>query len=451
MRQYRNHIVFGLLFGFLVSCAKEVALPIDPNFDIEVVDHDYSVPVYVKINNQTEGADTFQWTFDGGEPATSTDKNPGTILYNRAGNFTISLKASNRDGTQETKSMGLSIDEAIVPNFKINVEGDDFAPVTITIENTTKGATTFDWTFAGGIPQKFDARTPGKIVFQESGDHVITLEAGNGRETHTITDTVVVASGVSADFEMEPAFEDDDFQAPVTLNLINNSTSAIGYEWTFEAADLSNSTEINPTVTFHTPGVHQIKLKAYNNKRSSTKIKEVTIYENTNLRVLENIELGISTAHNSNQVGAFFSTTTREVYKADEIAPDDASFIDIAFFALNQDFNFNKFVSPDEVQDYTFGPIPNAKHTKFINLQESCECEATLTVAEFDVMEDDSLLAVLNIEETIGGIQDFDNSVLPRIVLFETWDGRKGAIKIKEFVQDGTNSHIVVDVKVQKQ
>jgi PKD repeat protein len=444
-------LIIGLSIWLLASCAKEVALPIDANFDVEVVDNDYSVPVYVKINNQTEGADTFQWTFDGGEPATSTDRNPGTILYNRAGNHTISLKASNRDGTQETKRIDLSIDEAVVPSFNINVTGDEFAPVSITIENTTKGATTYNWTFEGGIPPKTDAHTPGIIVFQEPGDHIITLEAGNGRETHTITDTVVVASGVSADFEMEPAFEDDDFQVPVTLNLINNSTSAIGYEWTFDAADPSNSIEINPTITFHTPGVHQIQLKAYNNEHSSTRIKEVTIYENTNLRVLENMELGISTAHNSSQRGALFSTTTREVYKTDEVPPDDASFIDIAFFALNQDFNFNKFVSPDEVQDYTFEPIPNAKHTKFINLQEACECEASLTVAEFDAMEDDSLLAELNIEETIGGIQDFDNSGVPRIVLFETWNGRKGAIKIKEFVQDGANSHIVMDVKVQKQ
>ena len=66
-------------------------------------------------------------------------------------------------------------------------------------------------------------------------------------------------------------------------------------------------------------------------------------------------------------------------------------------------------------------------------------------------MEDDSLLEAMTIEETIGGIQDFDNTIVPRIVLFETSDGRKGAIKIKELVQAGTNSHIVVDIKVQKQ
>jgi hypothetical protein len=178
---------------------------------------------------------------------------------------------------------------------------------------------------------------------------------------------------------------------------------------------------------------------------------EVIIFEDTNLRVFEHIELGIATAHNSNQKGAFFSTVTREVYHSAEIPSADASAIDIAFFALNPEFNFNKFVSPDEVQEYTFDPIPNAKHTKFINLQESCECQASLSVDAFDGMMDDSLLEPLQIEETMGGIQDFDSTVVPRIVLFETSDGRKGAIKLKEFVQDGTNSHIVMDIKVQKQ
>jgi len=444
-------IVLGLTIWSFASCAKEEAVPIEINFGVEVLENDYSVPVRIAIDNQTEGADTFQWTFDGGEPATSTDRNPGTILYSSKGDYTISLKANNRDGVQKVKEFNLSIDDAVVPSFKINVEGDDYAPVTITIENTTTGATSYNWTFDGGVPSKSEARIPGKIVFQEQGAHVVTLTVGNGRENHTITDTVVVASEVIADFELVPAFEDDDFQAPVTLSLVNKSIGAMGYEWTFETAEPTSSIETSPTITINEPGLHQIKLKAFNSKRTSTEIKEVTIYKDTNLRILEDVVLGISSAHNNNTIGAFYSTTTREVYHADGVAPDDASFIDIAFFALNQDFNFNKFVSPDEVQDYTFGPIPNAKHTKFINLQESCECEATLTVAEFDVMEDDSILAALNIEETIGGIQDFDNSVVPRIVLFETWKGRKGAIKIKEFVQDGANSHIVVDVKVQKQ
>lgn len=445
-----KYIVVGLSIGFLLSCAKEIALPIEVSFDVEVVGNDYSVPVRVKINNQTEGADTFQWTFEGGEPSTSTDKNPGSIVYTHIGDYAIVLKASNRDGISEEKNYMLSINEAIVPDFQVNIENDNYLPIIVNIENRTTGATVYHWTFENGIPASSTMAAPKNIVFNEPGNHVIKLEAGNGRETQVMSDTIIVAPDIFADFAIEPVFDDDDFQAPVTLNLVNKSISATGFEWTFETAEPSFSTETNPTITINEPGIHQLKLKAFNSKRSHTIIKEVTIFEDTNLRVLENVELGISAAHTTNQAGALYSTVTREVYDAASVPVDDGSMIGIAFFALNQDFNFNKFVSPDEVQDYTFEPIPNAKHTQFINLQESCECEASLSVTEFDAMEDDSLLETLNIEETIGGIQDFDNTVVPRIVLFETWDGRKGAIKIKEFVQAGTNSHIVMDVKVQK-
>ncbi len=450
MRSLKN-IAFVGLVGLLMSCAKEVALPIEANFEVEVVDNDYSVPVHVKIHNRTQGADTFEWTFEGGEPSQSTDKNPGTVRYSTEGEYSIHLKASNRDGVEEEVNYGLVIDKAIVPGFIITIEGDDYAPVTINIENTTTGATTFDWTFEGGVPPKSKAHTPGKIVFQGPGDHLVTLVAGNGRETQIFSDTVSVSQDIMADFEIEPAFEDDDFQTPVTLNLTNKSINATSFEWTFETAEPAFSTATDPMITINEPGLHQLKLKASNSKRSHTIIKEVSIFEDTNLRVLENVELGTGTAHNANQKGALYSTMMRQVYDAASVPIDDGSTIDIAFFALNQEFNFNKFVSPDEVQEYTFEPIPNAKHTKFINLQESCECETSLSVDEFDAMEDDSLLEAMPIEETIGGIQDFDSSVVPRIVLFETSDGRKGAIKIKEFVQAGTNSHIVVDIKVQKQ
>lgn len=443
--------IIGLSIWFLASCAKEVALPIQADFAVEVVDNDYSVPVRVRISNETEGADTYEWTFEGGNPSISNDRNPGTIQYNTHGAHTIRLKASNRDGVQETKDYVLTTDEAVVPGFNIIPEGDDFAPMTVSFEYTTQGASTYRWTFEGGVPSISEARTPGKIVFLEPGEHLVTLEVGNGRETHSLQDTVKVSADVFADFEIVPAFADDDYQAPVTLTLVNKSVGATGAEWTCATATPSFSTAAEPVLTISAPGLHQIKLKAFNTKRSDTKIQEITIYEDTNLRVFQNIELGISTAHNSGQKGAFFSTLTREVYHSGEVPHEDASAIDIAFFALNPEFNFNKFLSPSDVQEYTFDAIPNATHTKFVNLQESCECQASLSVDEFDGMMDDSLLEPLLIEETIGGIQDFDSTVVPRIVLFETSDGRKGAIKLKEFVQDGTNSRIVMDVKVQKQ
>ncbi|KAB5491581.1 PKD domain-containing protein [Flagellimonas hadalis] len=324
MRSLKN-IAFGGLVGLLMSCAKEVALPIDANFEVEVVDNDYSVPVYVKIHNQTEGADTFQWTFEGGEPSQSTDKNPGTVRYSTEGEYSIRLKATNRDGVEEEVNHGLIIDEAIVPGFIITIEGDDYAPVTINIENTTTGATTFDWTFEGGVPSKSKTRTPGKIVFQKPGGHLVTLVAGNGRETQIFSDTISVLQDVLADFEIEPTFEDDDFQAPATLNLVNKSVNATSFEWTFETAEPTFSTATDPMITIAEPGIHQLKLKASNSKRSHTIIKEVTIFEDTNLRVWENVELGIGSAHNANQKGALYSTMMRQVYDAASVPVDDGN------------------------------------------------------------------------------------------------------------------------------
>jgi hypothetical protein len=122
----------------------------------------------------------------------------------------------------------------------------------------------------------------------------------------------------------------------------------------------------------------------------------------------------------------------------------------VVFFGLNASFTYNKFVSPDSAQYYTFAAIPQAGPTIFINSQESCGCTASLSVADFDNMVNDQPLQGMSITSTAGGWGEFDNTVVPRIVLFQTADGRKGAIRIKQFVASGSASYIVADIKVQK-
>ena len=62
-------------------------------------------------------------------------------------------------------------------------------------------------------------------------------------------------------------------------------------------------------------------------------------------------------------------------------------------------------------------------------------------------MTSDAFLQTLSItNETTS----FNNGVLPRIIPFATADGRKGLLKVKSFVNDGANSYVLVDIKVQK-
>lgn len=442
---------YCLLFYCLWGCSKEEAVPVKADFSIEVINNDYSVPVQVKITNTTGGADTYNWTFTGSNPSSSTDRNPGTITYTEAGNYTIKLEASNQDGNAGVKEVVVPINAEIIIGFTAETLMDNFPPMEVALTNTTVGADTFSWTFQDGNPLASTNQHPNNVVFNDSGEHIITLEVSNGLETYQTEQTVTVAPHLVTAFDYVVNFEDDDFQAPVTLTMINNSISATDYMWTFTGGTPSTSTDENPTVTFNTAGTYTLALEATNGKETLSTSQNITVLPNTNIRTFQDIQLGINTAHNTNVIGAFFSTTTREVYKQEDVTASNGTSIDIAFFGLNQNFTFNKFVSPDEVQSLTFGAIPNATHTKFINLQESCGCSASMTVTQFDAMMNDTPLAGLTITETTGGLQDFDNATMLRIVLFETEDGRKGAIKIKSFINDGTNSYIVMDIKVQKE
>jgi hypothetical protein len=65
-------------------------------------------------------------------------------------------------------------------------------------------------------------------------------------------------------------------------------------------------------------------------------------------------------------------------------------------------------------------------------------------------MENDDILSILSVAENDSGEQYFTGDIVPRIILFETDDGRKGAVKIKDFVSNGLDSYILVDIKVQK-
>lgn len=450
---FKLECLIGILLLIAFSCTKEQAIPVVNDFDVIVVDEDYSAPVKVKINNKTSGADAYKWSLVGSTSNTmNTSRNPGTIVYEISGEYVIKLEASNQDGEMEEKSVSITVFDGIDLNFDIEVIADNFSPTEVKLINTTTGASTYWWFFEGGQPDSSTQQHPQNVIFTQPGEHKITLKAGTEFESYTQHRTITVKPYMEVDFHWREAFEDDDYQVPVTLTMINNSISATEYYWTFDGGLPMVSTETSPTVTFDTPGTHTISLVATNGKITTEVTKTFEIFPDTNLRIFENVKLGINTAHNSNSIGALFSTRAREVYTQNQISDSIGKYIGIVYFGLDESFEFNKFVSPDQIrQETTFTSIPNATHTKFINTLENCGCGASLSVTEFDVMEDDSLLKNLNIVESNAGSQHFTSQLTPRIILFETADGRKGAIKIKEFVKQGSDSYIIIDVKVQKE
>ncbi len=448
-------IIYILTIFCLFNCAKEEAVPVLVDFEFEVFNDDFSIPVQVVFFNRTEGGEDYEWTFEGGVPSRSVDRNPGVIQYNEKGVYSIELTASNQDGSVDTKVLEIQIDDPVIIDFEITNLGDTFSPASFTFQNTSTGADSYNWTFEGGTPASSNNQNPGEVTFSEPGEHTIRLEISNGRETYDLEKTITVDPFLVADFESDVAFVDDDFQIPVRIQFQNNSISATSYDWSFEGGTPRVSTEENPEVVFTETGVKTITLRASNGKDTKTITQQFEFFANTNLRELNNIRLGINTAHSMNTVGSFYSIDNRSVYDRQEITarPELGASVDLVFFGLDNSFDRNRFVSPDRIgtDAVVFEELQNPTTTKFINSQELCGCTASLTPSQFDGMQNDNLLRNLTIEETSGGLQAFDNTMVPRIVLFEMQDGRKGAIKIKDFIDDGQNSYIIIDIKVQKE
>ncbi|MDR7212229.1 PKD domain-containing protein [Flavobacterium piscis] len=440
-----------LIFIVISSCYQETSIAIEGDFTTSYANDDESIPVIIKIDNKITGADTYEWTFEGGNPAVSSSKNPGEILYNKQGTYTIKLKAGNVDGESREFTKTVVIKEGINIAFTHEIIKSNYSPVEVVLTNTTIGeGLTFKWDFQDGAPATFTGKTPPNVVFTTPGDHTITLTVSNGFESEKQTQTITVAPYLVSLFSYEPKFEDDDYEAPVSINFINKSSNATNYMWTFEGGTPATSTEENPTVVFADPGTHEVTLEALNDKTSQIYKSAITVLPDTNLRTLTNIKLGINQAHNNNNIGAMFSTVTRQVYKANEINDQNSSLIDIVFQGLNSNFTYNRFISPDQANNYGFLALKDAQSTIFINSQNLCNCGLNFTETQFDAMVNDTPIKSLNISYSAAGAQEF-GFTYPRIILFKTQDGRKGAIKIKEMVKNGAGSYILCDIKVQKQ
>jgi PKD repeat protein len=440
-------IPYTLFILLLAACYKEVDRPLDIDFAYVLADSSHTVPISVNISNRSTGAAGFKWSFEGGEPATSDYENPGTISFAQAGPHKITLEAWNSD-TRNSKTIILQLDSAVQVAFDAEIQVNDFSPVQVKLTNHTTGVSSYNWTFQDGDPASASTAEVPAVTFTTPGPHTITLQVSNGGQKFSTSKTIIVKPALHTDFTVNPGPFDDDYEAPLTAVLAGKSVSYLTQQWQCTNGVLTSDTAAANTVYFANPGTYTITLINSNGKGSQTVNKTITVKANSHLRTIRDVKLGISTAHTD--IGCFYSTRLRKVYRKNDDLTKDGKEIDLVFFGLSRNFTYNKFVSPDSATSYTFPAIPGATVTRFINKQEQCNCGLSFSVSDFDNMLNDAPLQALQLPSGANGGLQFDQTVLPRIILFQTADGRKGAIKIKEYVLEGSTAYIMADIKVQK-
>ncbi len=234
----------------------------------------------------SSNASAFSWTFDGGDPETSTNANP-SVTYNTPGVYDVSLRAGSSNiliyvnGVTETKRGYITVTEGPVePPQPDDVVADFSVPATlptgqpITMQNRSQNATSCFWSFEGATPSTSTEENP-TITYSRTGNFAITLFVTNGTNSDTKTINVNVVDVASADFTAD----NTTISVGGSVTFTNLSVNASTYYWTFAGGTPSTSTEVNPTVTYETAGTYSVTLFAAseNSSDSETKTAYITV------------------------------------------------------------------------------------------------------------------------------------------------------------------------------
>lgn len=440
---YRS-IAILLFTTLLSSCLKETAVPIESAFTIEASE-DKTSPVTIQLKNESYGADEYEWTFEGGLPGSSTDKSPGKVVFTQAGEHKITLRVWNAV-EERISQQTIRVDSAMTIDFDFSIALNDIAPGVVSITNKSKGGNQYEWTFEGGIPSTSNQQHPGTITFAEGGEHKIHLRVFNGSKYEELTKSLTLQPPMQADFSYAPLPVDQDWEAPLTLETTNLTTGGLSYRWVCAGASVQSPTSETTIIRFEHAGTYKLQMIADNGKEEKVVEKSIVIKPNSGIITQNDLKFGINEAKNS--VGCFYSAKEGGVVTSSKIVEKQCgAWVDFGFFALNSSFNYCYFFAPNQAKANSFPKIDNAQDATFINNPSSMGINITNAIFD-NIKRSYDMNQFTKWSET--NQTNFNKTSTPHFVLVRTADGRRGIIRIKEFVKDGSQSYIVADVKLEK-
>ncbi|MEA3443745.1 MAG: PKD domain-containing protein [Bacteroidota bacterium] len=160
----------------------------------------------ITFTDQSEGdVVTWNWTFDGGTPTTSTDTIV-EVLYPTIGTYLVTLAVSDGvDVSTKTETVYVVNPSAPDPDFVADTTVVMVGESINFLDLTTDGPENWLWTFQGGSPISSSDQNPTQITYNIPGEFNVYLTTGNfyGTAYHTKFQYIKV-------IEEEPIVEDCD-------------------------------------------------------------------------------------------------------------------------------------------------------------------------------------------------------------------------------------------------
>ncbi|WP_167619669.1 PKD domain-containing protein [Maribellus sediminis] len=225
----------------------------------------------------TNTPNSWSWSFNGGTPDLSTEKNP-SITYNTPGSFTVSLTATNADGSStKTATQYINVTAKTPPlaNFTATTTSVEEGSSVQFTDLSDNNPYEWQWNFPGGTANSTTIKNP-SVTYSTAGTYDVSLTVTNddGSDNITMTGFVtvtekqkVVLNPPVANFTKSAATVETGKSVTFTDQSSNTPTS---WAWTFTGNDIYTSTVQNPVVTFNTAGIYDVSLIASNADGSDT-------------------------------------------------------------------------------------------------------------------------------------------------------------------------------------
>lgn len=204
-------------------------------------------------NNSSENTLEYKWSFEGGNPVSSTEENP-TVEYASSGSFEVVLIVSNTIG-EDTLSISeyITVDTVPVAGFEFDMDS-----LEVVFTNTSENYDSLMWDFGDG---NTSTETNPTHTYEEEGTFEVSLMVSNDCDTVTMNQTIVLSSLPTANYTVSQT------EGCLPLTVVFTKTSSLNsdtWKWTFTGGTPAMSTEENPTVIYNQAGSFDVKLVVSN-------------------------------------------------------------------------------------------------------------------------------------------------------------------------------------------
>ena len=249
------------------STSLEVEIKTPPIAAFSSLQNEVCAPSEIEfMNNSSENASSWLWTFEGGTPATSTDKNP-KILYEVSGVYDVELIAFSEGGSDTIRQIEMiQILGSPTADFNFVIGG-----VTANFSNSSINGDTYSWDFGDG--ETSTLQNPNHS-FSHDGEYNVRLIVTNECGNDTLNRIVAITAFPNADFS---PFETNGC-APFSVSFEDESMDNVtSWTWSFPGGVPTTSSLQNPMVTYSTPGIYSVQLEVANEFGTDMIIKEAII------------------------------------------------------------------------------------------------------------------------------------------------------------------------------